>query len=432
MACPERIAGLPAGHFEIAPEAVTRAVGELLQQWGARLDDCAGILVCGQMGGTILCGPRGEPRSNYLSWRDLRVAAPLHATDGSTLFEALRGRLDAAAWSELGNELRPGSASALLAWRVAQGQTPRADERPCSLADFVLARLGDCDCVMHPTEAIGLLDLDRRTWHRAALRALIGAEMNWPDLSDTFTPVAHWTVRGRQIPCYGPLGDHQAALAGSGLAAGELSINISTGSQVSRLSRERAAGVAQTRAYFDDWLLQTVTHLPAGRSLEALVDFLMELPRRASAGDFDPWPILARAAEEAPESAAHDSLEVDLTFFSGPLGDEGAIRHVTLDNLRLGALVRAAWRGMARNYETCAEWLSPERQWERLVFSGGLAHKLDRLRHYTIERLRAPARVCVAAEDTLQGLLALALVLSGESASVVEAGQELNRSTPAE
>jgi xylulokinase len=245
--------------------------------------------------------------------------------------------------------------------------------------------------------------------------------VNWPELADPFAPVATWPLGGRRVPVFAPLGDHQAALAGSGLGEGELSINVSTGSQVSRLARERAGGAAQTRAYFDGWLLQTVTHLPAGRSLEVLVDLLTELPRRCGLPEFDPWPTIVAAAREAPD----DDLEVDLTFFAGPLGDRGAIRHISLDNLQVGRIFRAAWRGMAKNYHECARWLSPAGDWRQLVFSGGLAHKLELLRQYACERFGSPSRTCVATEDTLQGLLAVAMVLTGEAPGVVAAGRKL-------
>lgn len=420
---PDPVAGLPPRHFEIDPRAVVVAVRQLVDELASLAPDCAGVLLCGQMGGVILCGPGGAPRSNYLSWRDQRTTLPAHASTTRPFLDELRDRLDADTWSRLGNELRAGSTSALVAWLVAQGHGPRRDESPCSLADFLVAHLGQTDCRMEATEAIGLLDLDAGQWHRSALTELIQAELTWPPLATLHEPVAHWTVQGRRLPCYAPLGDHQCALAGSGVSPGELSINVSTGSQVSRLARERAASPAQTRAYFDGWLLQTVTHLPAGRSLEVLVDLLMELPRRQGRDDFDPWPAIVAAAREAPD----DELEVDLTFFAGPLGDQGAIRHVTVDNLTVGRLFRAAWRGMARNYQQCARWLSPDGDWQRLVFSGGLAQKLELFRQFACEAFACPARVCAASEDTLQGLLALALVVSGETISMVDAGQSLNR-----
>jgi len=419
---PEPVSGLPSRHFEIDPLAVVAAVRQLLDELASVAKDCDGVLLCGQMGGTILCGPRGEPRSNYLSWRDQRVTSPLAGQAKSSFLDELRLRLTDETWSELGNELRAGSASALLAWLVAQGQAPRPDERPCSLADFLVAQGGQTDCQMDPTEGIGLLNLDARQWHHTALRELIGADIHWPQLAQQGTPVAEWQVGGRRVPCFAPLGDHQCALAGSGLGEGELSINVSTGSQVSRLADRRATGAAQTRAYFDGWLLQTVTHLPAGRSLEVLVDLLVELPRRCGREDFDPWPAIVAAANEAPD----DELEVDLAFFAGPLGDRGAIRQISVENLTVGRIFRAAWRGMARNYHECARWLSPEADWRQLVFSGGLAHKLDLFRQFACERFACPSRVCVAAEDTLQGLLALAMVVSRESRNLIDAGRQLN------
>jgi hypothetical protein len=47
------------------------------------------------------------------------------------------------------------------------------------------------------------------------------------------------------------------------------------------------------------------------------------------------------------------------------------------------------------------------------------------------EKFRCEYRLCSAAEDTLQGLLALALVASGRSGSVQEAIELLRRTQPA-
>ena len=64
---------------------------------------------------------------------------------------------------------------------------------------------------------------------------------------------------------------------------------------------------------------------------------------------------------------------------------------------------------MAANYARCAAILSPQRDWDRVVFSGGLAQGFPRLRRDILTALGQPShRVCTAEEDTLAGLLVLA------------------------
>ena len=59
------------------------------------------------------------------------------------------------------------------------------------------------------------------------------------------------------------------------------------------------------------------------------------------------------------------------------------------------------------------------------MFSGGLAQKLERLRVLIMARLAGEYRVCRATEDTLIGLMALALVIDGRELSLAAALESL-------
>jgi sugar (pentulose or hexulose) kinase len=184
-------------------------------------------------------------------------------------------------------------------------------------------------------------------------------------------------------------------------------------------------GDYQSRPYFDGRFLNTITHLPAGRSLQVLVDLLSALADAEGRPISDPWKHVIEAAERAPET----DLTVDLAFFSGPLGERGAIANITTENLTAGTLFRAAFHNMAENYRTCALRLSPRRQWTNLVFSGGLAQKISLLRQMIADRLASRHRVAPFEEDTLVGLMVLGLVIAGRAATVAEASRQVARST---
>jgi sugar (pentulose or hexulose) kinase len=191
-------------------------------------------------------------------------------------------------------------------------------------------------------------------------------------------------------------------------------------------------GDYQTRPYLDHRFLNTVTHIPAGRSLNVLVDLLSELARSQDLPLADPWPYLASAAEHAetlagPRTEEQPGLQVDLAFFDGPLGNRGSITGITTDNLAVGPLFLAAFRAMARNYALLADRISPSHRWSRLVFSGGLAQNLAILRRLIRQSLPGDCRVCPETEDTLRGLLAAALVASRQSDSLADATRQLAR-----
>jgi sugar (pentulose or hexulose) kinase len=121
-------------------------------------------------------------------------------------------------------------------------------------------------------------------------------------------------------------------------------------------------------------------------------------------------------------------LGVDLNFFASPFGDRGTISNIRQDNLTVGHLFRAAFHNMTERYYDCALRIWPERSWQRLVFSGGLISKLEALRQIIQKRFQTDYRLAPYAEDTLVGLLVMALAFSGKAASIAQATNDLRRS----
>lgn len=414
VASPEPRPG-PPGHYEVDPRAILECVEQVLERLLAQGHACQGIVFCSQMAGVVLVDRNHTPLSNYLSWRDQR-SSERHPSEAGSYRDVLHRRLTRTEVRQLGNELTPGSAPSLLFWLAEQGQLPPGAV-PVALGDFVTSHLCGAEPRAQSTNAGGALNLESGDWHRTVFEKLGLDRLSWPRLSEPTEPLG-WVARGgTRLPCYPAIGDHQCALAGTLLEPGELSLNISTGSQASLLSEQLQLGTHQTRPYFDGRFLNTITHLPAGRSLNVLVNLLTELVRMQGLSLHDPWPDIARAAAAAPDT----ELATDLAFFAGPLGDRGNIANITVDNLTVGTLFRAAFRAMAQNYRHCAEALAPQGDWHRVVFSGGLAQRLTLLREFVLDQLRCPYRVCGSEEDTLEGLLIFGLVVSGRAANFAAA-----------
>lgn len=442
---PDPLPGLPTGRFEIDPTEVVTRTRRVISQLLALAPQANSLFLCGQMGGVVVVGPDNRPITNYLSWRDQRTLAP-HGRGGNTLDEIQRRLGQLRAWDNepskllplhlLGNELKPGSATSLLFWWQQQAPLP-SGVRPSTIGDFVISQLSGSLPRMERTQAIGLVDLSRNTWNPDAFRALDLAHLDWGELAAAEDPVAHCVIDGRQLAIYPTLGDQQCALRGAGLKLGDLSINVSTGSQVSCVTREFTPGPYQSRCFFHGTYLNTITHLPAGRSLNALVDLITEWPGRsewepgasakgqdASVSDFEfppaaqpsslnppplppsPWPYIAQAAAAAPDGAG--GLKCSLSFFDGPLGREGQLNGITTENLTLGHLFRAAFESMAETYARLARVLWPSGDWQRVVLSGGLTQSVPVLRELIERHFPGQVVESVAAEETLLGLLAVA------------------------
>jgi sugar (pentulose or hexulose) kinase len=417
---PDPLPGLPPLYREFDPRAVLSAVQRLLADLLAHAAGCEGIVVCSQMHNLVLVSARGEPRSNLTTWQDQRVLLP-HPSGQGTYLDVLRQRLSPEQVRQLGNELRPGQPLGVLFWLAEQGQLPGGDAIPASLPDFVLANLCGSVPSTETTNAAahGALNLETLDWHYDVLALLGLGGLRWPALRAHGEVVGRLPVGSHKIPCYTPVGDYQCALMGTLLEPGELSLNISTGSQVSLLQRGAAFGSYQTRPFFDGRFLATITHIPAGRALNALVGLLTELAGTQERPDL--WPYIARQAAEVGET----EMRVNLAFFDSACGDRGGITQIREAELTVGHLFRAAFQNMADNYYACALQLSPEQGWRNLVFSGGLA-QIAILRQLICERFgggqAAQAyRLCPTTEDTLLGLLGLALAFTGRAASVEQA-----------
>lgn len=400
---PDPLTGLPPEWFEVAPDAVEAATRAVLDELLSHCPAPSALFVSGQMGGTILVDEDGRALTNYLSWRDQRTRAM--AANGSAPLGELRERWSGGLLEAVGNELQAGSTTSLLFWLLEAGQLASGGI-PVTVADYVIGRLGTRVGLwptMHVTHAIGLLDLETSTWHRSALRAAGLKNVPWPELVDQIEPQVIARFGEVEFPVYGAYGDQQTALRGADLEAGELSLNISTGSQVSRRTKTYEPGQYQSRRYFDgDWL-NTITHLPAGRSLNVLVDLLTELASAEGVTLRDPWGTLMRKADAVSDT----TLDVNLSFFAGPLGRTGRIDGITTENLTVGALLQAAFRNMADNYAHAAARLDPDHTATAVVLSGGLTRTAPTLRRLIAERFSRPLREADH-EETLLGLLGLA------------------------
>ena len=364
---------------------------------------------------------RGGVESNCITWRDQRALMPHPSGQGSYL-DVLTRRLTPEQIHHLGNELDPGRPVCYLFWLAEQNMlTP--EWTPASVADFVVSALCGAPVGVEVTNAAAYsaFNLASQSWHREVIGRLGLNRLCWPVLRRQNELVGCANVNGRRVPCYRPVGDYQCALAGALFGAEELSLNIATGSQISRMTPTLALGDYQTRPFFDGKFLNTFTGLPAGRSLNVLVDLLTEMPKAQNVELADPWRWIAQATADAPDT----DLEVDLRFFGPTRPGQGQIANIRGSNLTVGRLFRGAFKHMAETNFQHALRIWPERAWRNLLFSGGLACKLEVLRQAIQRRFRTGYRITPFEEDTLFGLLILASVFSGRAESVASLSAQL-------
>lgn len=420
---PERLPHSSARRFEVDLQQIVECTIRLLTMLIEEEPAVNSIWCCSQMGGLVLTDPHGLPLSQYLSWRDQRLldatTRPYRRAGAPSIwsqFTSLTTKEDL--WHN-GHELQLGSTTALLYALNEIQVLPAQPFLAMQLGDFVVAQLTHSVPRTHVTMALGTIDLETGErmfdwFDRLGLR-----DVSWPAIADLREPLGNFRYGGRKIPCYAAIGDHQAALFGVGLDGGALSINVSTGSQVSCVTTDLLRGDYQTRPYGDGRFLNTITHLPAGRALNGLVSLLCELADADGHPVGDPWRLIERAAQKASEAsrvgdlvdAAHSALpgaanplEMEITFFAGPLGDSGRIENVRLENLHVGDWFLAAYRSMARNYRQCADRICGDTHPQAILFSGGFMQRSPCLKQMIAEQFNAPATVVEGEEETLRGL----------------------------
>ena len=401
--------------FELSPADVLHGVTEVIGKLLSSSANCCGILMCGQMGGLVLCDGDGSARSNYISWLDRR-ATNIHPSGGVTYFDRLAAEVGDRSCHICGNEFRPGLPLSFLYYLRETGQLDELQGTvPVTLPDYVAAALCNSRPVMEWTSTAGTLDIVSRKFPQNLLRELRLDQLDWPEIVDFRHVVGEYKAAGRSLPVYAPTGDHQCSLAGTLLSQGELSVNVSTGSQVSMLTSSTDVGEFQVRPYFDGLLLKTITNIPAGRALTAIMKLLTEIPGRDNESSAQAWDYLFQQAKLTPTTDAG----VNLAFFPGAIEGPGSFTNLREDNLTVGHIARASLEQMADYYELLAGRLAPAKDWSQLVFSGGIAQQSSLLRELVADRLQSEYRTATSSEDALYGMMVLGRVVSGLSESVV-------------
>jgi sugar (pentulose or hexulose) kinase len=391
------------GQREVPLRDVLACCRQALEHVARKAGSCSGVLVAGQMGGLVLLDDSGHPRSDYISWQDMRAEEGSGKAQASA--NALKQKLSDEQLFSTGNDFRASNPLKELHWLMSYGQL--ADNLiPASIMSSLIAHLCGTVPSLHATDAaaFGCLDLQTSKWNFSLLGTAGLADLKWPSLVSSMSePVGEWSINGRSIPLYPAVGDQQAALVGACLSEEELSVNIATGSQVSQLSRSILRGEFQVRPYFDDYYLSTITHIPAGRALQALLVFL-------GSPSID-WTLLEAAVNATPET----TLDVKLSFFPSACGSRGHIQNMNEQNMTLGHILRAAFKNMAGNYFTCAGKLPDIPPRERIVFSGGLATRFGALRKEIVSLFEVPVRLAPHPEDALYGLMLIAKSIAAKT-----------------
>ncbi len=417
MPAPPRMSGGHVFFQEYSPLEIVESVVDVIAELLPLISQCRGILLTGQMGGLILCSENGTALSPYISWLDRRAALP-HPFQSGTFMDGLTEAVGDRARTVLGNEFRPGLPISFLYYLKEMRQLAQYDgAMPVTLTDYVAAAMCKSRPVIERTNAAGVLDVCSGKLAFELFDELSLGKLDWPEVVDFRHCVGEYKTEGQSLPVFAATGDHQCSLAGTLITQGELSVNISTGSQLSILTDAVSFGDFQLRPYFDGMFLKTITNIPAGRALSAMMKLLTEISGTEPSDMKRAWDYFFEQAE----TTAGTDVAVNLAFFPGAISGPGSLSNLREDNLTVGHIARACLEQMADYYNLLAGQLAPARDWSSLVFSGGIAQQSRLLKQLISSRLEAVARAVNSSEDSLFGMMVLGRVIAGLNSNVAEA-----------
>lgn len=406
-----------AGRCEFALDQVAKRFGEICSRYYQH-QSFDGIVLCSEMHGFAVLDLDDKPLSNYISWKDERS---LEQDAGQSAFEQITGLLGARFKSITGMKPRPGFAPMNFVQLARDIDLPPA-VRIVDLPAWLCRANGAATGLAHPTMLAGLAlyDVENRDTAREIVDAvyqLSGTRVQIDRAAAAGQIAGYWCGDRAQIPIYVGIGDHQCSLLGAGIVSeNSLSINLGTGAQVSLLSKLEAPAEAETRPYFSDSQLKTITHIPGGRALAEYIGFLQEV----GGDERDFWAHLA-SIELAAIQRSH--LKFGLSLFPSARGYDGGghIAHIGEGDLTLDHYLASLLRAFAEQYIDIARLLDPKEQLQRVFLSGGIARRLPVIQEFVAASTPYRVSGATALDESLLGLRTVALMAAGRAADVFAA-----------
>jgi sugar (pentulose or hexulose) kinase len=348
-----------------------------------------GIFLCTEMHGFALLDQYNNPISNYISWQDERecISNKKVIPDFLKTFSPKR-------YLEITGMIYSSSPIANLLHIISS--TPNHLVKVVTMPELLATNFGVGGGAAHVSSSagLGIWDLDKKYWCNDIINYLedyTKHKLIFNEVSSCFKIAGYFN----EIPIYSGMGDLQCALIGAGNDSNSISVNLGTGSQVSKIGKCNME--FERRPIFSDLMMQTVTHIPSGRVLNNFINFLQELsPHR----NF--WNELASLSLEQIENA---TLDFDLSLFAGAFNYNGGgcIKNIKEKSFNVQNFLSSLLKSYTEQYISIIS--SFERtNVDRLIFSGGIANKLSSVNKYISYKTQIPSFSSQIQEETLEGL----------------------------
>ncbi|MCX7714778.1 MAG: FGGY family carbohydrate kinase [Clostridia bacterium] len=382
-----------------------RAAAELICVLSEGLKE-AKLCISNEMHGFVLTDEDGDLETDYVSWQN---ECALECEGGISYLQMLGEIVDEEDVMLSGMPLKAGLPSSGLFYLKSKGYLSKERYYFYTLGDYILRSISGVEPYIHPTNAAatGLFDIAGSCWNQRLIESISDGKVIFPEINDSKS--INFTYGKTEFSALPAIGDQQAALLGAGVERrGILSFNMGTGAQVSVVENEAVfSRDFQTRPYFHGLYLNTIVHIPSGRALNVYFRFIKGILTgfcKRKIDDEEIWNyILSLTKKEETQR-----LDVDLSFFSNAVTQEktGYIKNIQEDNFYVEVLIQSVFETMSKNFVSLSEKLiSDKDSIDTIVFTGGLAKKIDYLRELIIDKFGREVNVRTEAEETFKGLM---------------------------
>lgn len=398
--------------FELDADKIVNKVKEIIEGALEKNENIHGVLISTQMHGFVY--NTKENKGRYVSWQDSRCVSLIPGSDISYM-EFLRRKISEAEMEKCGVYIKPSLGMCNLYTMLESESKLQRSGELFTLGSYIIYKLtGNNICHISNAAALGLMDIENRTWDEKIIKKLGFENIVLPIIADKDTEVCgYYRVKGRKLKVYPDFGDQQTAILGAMARSEDVVINIATASQIAVTAPNFNPGKYEVRPYFEDKYINTISNMPGGRNLNVLIDFIKEVilkfeNREASTKEI--WDVINR-------ECAFDSkgLGLDICFYDTPSCTKGgSILNIKPYNLTISTLFSATFKDMAETYwNNIINLIGKDKPQGKIVFLGGVSWKNPMLIKYISNYMSMEYVLSDIPDEVFSGLFRIALVCAG-------------------
>lgn len=409
---PQRLSGADPNLFEVPAMLYVETARRLLDEWSKKYSDVKLFVLSTQMHGFVYSYTGNEEEDMYISWQDMRC---LHIReDGKSYLSYLQELFSRKEMKNCGVYIKPSLGMCNLFTLLEENSSIPRNGTLYTLGSYIISKLtGNNVCHITNAAPLGLVNVKEHCWDKEIIRKAGLQDIVLPLLVDEeFKACGTYETNGRKIYVFPDYGDQQVSILGSNPQEYEGHINIATAAQVSCISDEFIAGEFETRPYFENRYLCTISNMPSGRDLNVLINFLCDTFKTITGNELPPSKVWKAVQKEYTSNPGN--LLVDMSFYPTPDNlNGGAITGITQSNLSLKNLFSAAYIDMASTYKKNLNILGKKTPIKTLVCVGGVARKTPGLLAAIRRVTGLPCRLSNTSDETYSGLFRIALCCAG-------------------